>query len=680
MKNLLSRDEYLTLNEGFGDIVKKGFNKLKGLFSLMIKKVKNFIVVFDKEGNVLPVVTPQTVIDNASSSQSVNVYASKEMSDSVVGAGGKGCDSTAKEIDNGSDYDYMKEDSVEYKNFLSLTKYIKENYGVDNLDELNERISYSKPGEKLNICQLNSEKFKNKLTNLITKKNSAPKKSKFRPSGYEKRDTNTNLLIFGAPGIGKSAIPNAVIKAYNEGKSAQDSVTLITINCATLGSDGFMMPTIPMKRDILGFVNRNKETIPSLGVIDDIPEDELNMALRDQKDAQLAPPQWLPCYHRTGDEKINKVLDTVANGGVWAPDSSRPDETIETGSGGIILLDELFRADPAIFNQLMTFLLEKKIDKWQLGSKWTILACSNRPADSKIVSEVWEATAEAAISDRFAEMWILVPDPEGWKQYMRKQGLTHENEILFKFIFDPDSMDGDEYSRWHRADSKMDFEADASMGNEKSKAETLPITPRRWETMWDRLVEYMDDNDLNSVIEIPVEDLGDIAAGVFTPDFKQEFVDWIVAHTGNVDINDVIKDPTNTYPSKNKHTDDVVIVKDIWEQFEKKFGKKKDFDEDVLVNIMIWLGMHFYEQGNIVDSEFIQPLASFCDKDLIEYKKFNAVIAAAFPSKDDYEGDSFYNQEIIKDNIDKIKSMMKEYFPWRLKGDEIQFIDDYEEE
>lgn len=678
MNNLKSREEFLdSLNEGrFGDFIKRGINKVKGVFSLLMKKIKNFIVVFDNDGNVLPVVSVQSVIDNSASATSVKVFASEEMSQSVVAAGGKGCKSTPHELNNDGDYEYMKEDSVEYKNFMSLKKYLKENYGVDG-DELYERISYSKPGEKLNICQLNSELFKNKLNKLIVSKNSAPKKSRFRESGYQKTNVNTNMLIFGAPGIGKSAIPNAVIKAYNEGKSAKDSVSLIVINCATLGSDGFMMPTIPLKKDIMGYINRNKESIPSLNVVDEIPEEELNMALRDQKDAQLAPPKWLPCYHLTGNKTLNKLLDDVANGGVWSK-SGDADDSIETGSGGIILFDELFRADPAIFNQLMTFLLDKRIDKWQLGSKWSILACSNRPADSKVVTEVWDEVSEAAIADRFAEMWILVPDPEGWKNYMRKQGLTHENEILFKFIFDEESMEGDEYTRWHRGDSKMDIESDSSQGNEKSSAVTAPITPRRWETVWDKLVDYMDENDMESVLEIPFEKLEEIVSGTFTPDFKQEFIDWMRAHIGNVDINDVINDPTNTYPSKNSQTEDVIIIKDLFEQAEKRYGKKNDVPDDELANIFIWLGIHFHDQPNVIDSEFIQKMdGSFLSKDADdENNLFNKthtmkIMSAAFPDSDDYEN--------LPDNMDieELKDLMREYFPWRIKGDEIQFINDY---
>ena len=694
MKHLMGRDEYLSkVNEGvIGNAIRAGVRKIKDAFSILMRKVKNFIAVFDDEGNVLPVVSVQAVIDNASGSESVNVYASQDIVDSVVAAGGKGCGTTAQEMDDGDDYEYMDEDSNEYKNFMSMLNIIKENYGPEAAEKLNERISYSKPGAKLNVCQLNSELFKEKLNKLIVRKNSPRKKSRFREDGYSKEDMNTNMLIFGAPGIGKSAIPNAVIKAYNEGKSAKDSVALITINCATLGSDGFMMPTIPLRKDIMGFIERNRGENEVLGTIDDVDKAELSAALRDQKDAFSAPPKWLPVYHRTGNDKINTILNEVANGGIWSK-TGRDTDAIETGSGGIILFDELFRADPAIFNQLMTFLLDKRIDKWTLGSKWSIIACSNRPADSNIVSDVWEEVAEAAIADRFAEMWLLIPDPEGWKKYMRKQGLTGENEILFKFIFDPDSMEGSEYTRWHRGDSLLDIQNDSSQGNEKSKSETTPVTPRRWEVVWDKLVEYMDDNDLNSVLEIPQKDLSDLISGTFTGDFVQEFLNWFEAHTGNVDIEEIIKDPTNVFPSKNTVTDDAVIIRDLWEQFEKKYVEvKKNKDGEIIStkckfvpdeeisNIFLWLGIHMRDQANLVRTDFFELLDKVCenetDNSLDKKTKMLQVLQAAWPESKDLEEEKEENPE----SYEEILEMMRTYFPWRLKGDKIMFIDEYGDE
>ena len=134
MKHLLSREDFIKskLNEGrIGDTFRKGINKIKGFFSLMIKKVKNFIALFDNNGNVLPVVPLQAVIDHYSNSNSVDVYSSKDMSDSVIEAGGNGCKSNPSLRDNNESYDYVDNKSIEFKNFMNLTKVLRENLGID---------------------------------------------------------------------------------------------------------------------------------------------------------------------------------------------------------------------------------------------------------------------------------------------------------------------------------------------------------------------------------------------------------------------------------------------------------------------------------------------------------------------------------------------------------------------
>lgn len=672
MKNLLSREDFLTseLNEGFRDALKKGFNKIKGFFSLMIKKVKNFIAVFDNEGNVLPVVPLQAVIDHFSGSNAVEVYASKNMSNSVIAAGGEGCKTNPQLLNDDESYGDVDEDSVEYKNFMSLAKVLRENFNVDlNMDSINERSSYSKPGEKLNIPVIDSKEFEELLEERI-----------FEKLGMFDDDESDlgNLLIFGAPGIGKSSIANTVIKRFNQGRSAQNSISMISINCANLAPGDFMMPTIPMKKDIMGYIERNKD-IPVFSNIDQLSDeekDELNMALRQQKGSDTSPKSWLPCYKPTGNPDIDEILDTAANGAV-TKDKKDARKNVETGSGGIILFDELFRADPAIFNQLMTFLLNREMDGWQLGSKWTIIACSNRPADSKRVSTTW-GDIEGADLDRYCQIALLKPSVEGWTEYMRNLGLTGENEIIFKFIFDPDSKDGDEYPRWHRVDNKEDMDNDTSMGNEKSDANTIPVTPRRWEEVWKAIKKYMKRKGFKSILEIPINQLNDCVKLYFTPDFLHEFIDWIEAHTGNVDIHDIIEDPTNVFPRKDGRTDDAVIIRDLWEQFEKLYGKKKDVPDNELANVLIWLGIHMKEQANLVKIDFFENL----DKVLenagenalhTKYKSMN-VLCAAWPTQDDFE-----DIGIEGERLDDIKKIIKTYFPWRMKGDEILWVDDYED-
>lgn len=693
MKHLMNRDEYVSkVNEGvIGNAFRAGVRKLKSMFSILIKKIKNFIAIFDNEGNVLPVVSTQAALDHFGEMSGVTVCSSRDMSDSIVAAGGKGCGTTANELPDEDSYEDVDEDSVEYKNFMHLSEVLKESFGVDiDMQELNERSSYSKPGAKLNVPVIDSVEFEELLMERIFEKHGAYDDDDDDDFTAEHRG---NLLIFGAPGIGKSSIANTVIKKYNEGKSAANSVSLISINCANLSPGDFMMPTIPMKKDISSYIERNKEDIPEFASVDNLSDEdksELATALRQQKVSDTSPKTWLPCYKPSGNPDIDAVLDAAANGAITR-NKRDARKNVETGSGGIILFDELFRADPAIFNQLMTFLLNREMDGWQLGSKWAIVACSNRPADSARVSDTWQEI-EGADLDRYCQIALLKPSPEGWKNYMRKRGLDGENEILFKFIFDPDSMDGDEYTRWHRVDSKVDMENDNTEGNEKSEANSIPVTPRRWEEVWRELKKYMKKNNLNSVLQISTNQLHDVLKLYFTPDFLNEFVDWMDAHTGNVDIEEIIKDPTNVFPRKDGRTDDAVIIRDLWEQFEKKYTKvTKDKNgkvtkretlfvpDEEISNVFLWLGIHMRNQANLVNTDFFQLLDKVMENDTdnsVDKKpKMIQTLMAAWPESNDIETEKKENPE----SYEEILKMMKEYFPWRLKDGEIQYINMFED-
>ena len=253
---------------------------------------------------------------------------------------------------------------------------------------------------------------------------------------------------------------------------------------------------------------------------------------------------------------------------------------------------------------------------------------------------------------------------------MRNIGVIGSNEILFKFIFDDESKDGDEYTRWHRVDNKQDLEMDTSTGNEKSDANSLPVTPRRWEIVWNEIRKFMKFKDYKSILEISPRELDKIIKGKFTPDFKHEFIDWFEQHVGNVDIEDIIADPMNVFPSKSGRTDDAVIVSDIWEQFEKKYKKVGDCPDADLVNIFTWFGIHFKDEVNVVFNEFYNNL----DKIITIHTKEGMcqILHAAWPDSEDFE-------VLDKKTTNKIKKIMKEKFPWRIDGDKIKYINNFEE-
>ncbi len=57
-----------------------------------------------------------------------------------------------------------------------------------------------------------------------------------------------NILIFGAPGIGKSTIPREVVMEYNKNKEGKDKIALISVNCANINPGELTMPA-PAKKE-----------------------------------------------------------------------------------------------------------------------------------------------------------------------------------------------------------------------------------------------------------------------------------------------------------------------------------------------------------------------------------------------------------------------------------------------
>ncbi len=259
----------------------------------------------------------------------------------------------------------------------------------------------------------------------------------------------------------------------------------------------------------------------------------------DQYVAVNAPQPWLPCFKPTGDPNIDKILDMAANGGIMETSYSTSEKT---GSGGIILFDEFLRAKPAVFDQLMNFLLERKISGYTLGSKWFIIACSVRPCDDNLNSDNWRVFG-AALRQRRAGIYHMEPDPESWKKWAKKRGF---DKTLMKFIFDesPESFINGEYTRWYRVANK-DF---------IGKTSNNPITPRTWMYVNNELIEYKNYNKKFEDVEygdlvshMTIDEVKEVIGPVLGKDFTNELLDWLKNYKNNsVDLNEIEKDPTGT--------------------------------------------------------------------------------------------------------------------------------------
>ena len=717
MKNILSRDEYLKqMNEGvFGDVIKKGISKVKDFFRIGMKKIKNFIAIFDNDGKVLPVVSPQAVIDRFSGNKSVHVYASKDMSDQVLAAGGRGCDSNAPEKTDDGVYDFgpkgkefakwMEEkkykDTVEYKNFMSIPSIVNECY--DSLDDedkklfesmLNEdwegivkkRTKYSNVGELDQIDDIDVHEFEQKIDEMI--QSTIFNGGKPIKRGNKEKKIPRNMLIFGAPGIGKSTVPNLVINKYNrlaDGDSSKE-MSLITVDCPNVAMGDFMMPTMPQPKLVQNIIRQHPDAFPKakkyLDSLTPEEEDALKSSLEATKqfDVTYAPQSWLPSYRKSGDDDLDALLDAYANGGVFTDDEGH---THKTGNGGIIMFDEFLRTDPNVFRQMMIFLLTREMGGWKLGSKWVIIACSNRPCDDDEIDEVWgHWNGGTAGKDRFEKMFHLTPSPEQWKEWARSKGC---DELLLKFIFDENSKSGDEYPRWHSM---------VKNGSGESR-QVLPISPRRWQSAFEFINSYEIDHDIDDISQMSIKDIRKTIAGIFDKSFIEEICQWLEDHMNSVSLDEIIADPVNTYlPQKFNGNDQgqaTILIQNIFEQFTDRYKDKiDDLKDEDLANIYMWFGLNYRDDVTTIVGSFISKLIDLIGGSIFNYVKASETLFAAYPETDieevvdllidNSDENSIISAKYPDGTLDVIKEIMRKHFPWRIDGDKIKYYDDLDVE
>lgn len=715
MKNLMSRDEYLDqMNEGvIRDTVRKGLEKIKSIFNIGMKKIKDFIAVFDNRGHVLPVVTPQAVIDRFSDNDSIKVYSSADMDQSCKAAGGAGCETGNAPVKEDEPYDFgpkgkefakwmldgKYKDTVEYQNLMSVPGIIQECYECsseeakelfegmleeDWEDTKRDRVSYTNaPGEALSeLDTITSSDFEDILNKMINDMIVNGGKVIKRSDGKTKKPWG-NVLIFGAPGIGKSTVPNLIVNKFNaDAKTPAGQISLITVDCPNIAVGDFMMPTMPQPKMVLDMIEKNPEAFPeAAGFVKDLsPEQqsslEKSLAATKQFEAHSAPKAWLPSYRKTGDDDLDSLLNTYANGGVYTDEE---EHTHKTGNGGIIMFDEFLRTDPNVFKQLMIFLLTREMEGWTLGSKWIIIACSNRPCDDQEVDNVWKKwNGGPAAKDRFQRMFHLEPTPREWQAWAKGKGC---DQLLLDFIFDKNTkVENDEYPRWH-----------SMVKNSAKGGQILPISPRRWQTAFEAINSFEIDNDLSDISQMSIHDVRGVLKGIFDKSFIVEITNWLEDNMNKVDLDEIIKDPEHTYlPKKFSGKDAAMaatLIKNLWSQFEDKFkDSPEECTDDVLANIFIWLGINYPHSFNEVYTAFINELDTVLPNNS-EHRYSSKVKAfqmmySAWPLKGlensvkNMEADSV--DPWPKGSLETMKGYMTKYFPWNIDGDRIKYYDDLE--
>ena len=189
------------------------------------------------------------------------------------------------------------------------------------------------------------------------------------------------IVIWGAPGIGKTMILKGIVNIFKE--EYDKDLMIMDVQCSSLTADDWGLPTTAMN-DVSG-----------------------------EKYATTAAKTWLPVYHLTNNAEHNEEVDDHYNSGAFLPGEN------PVHDGGIIFFDELSRLPLGQSQNLMMALVDQcTFESQVLASKWALVFASNRLEDVRS-GDVKEFIWEAAKSSRFKHI-TFVPKLADWLTWCRK--------------------------------------------------------------------------------------------------------------------------------------------------------------------------------------------------------------------------------------------------------------------
>jgi len=507
-KHVLTIDEFV--NEGLYDTiksgVKRGVKKIKEKINSFMIKLNNFYVAtFTKDGEMKDETNVYTTLNYLAGGNVKGVSAFTKIDSPLLN---KNVESTAYLDKKKGFYDFIDKKSQEYKNFLKWIDMMAnpdlafdDGYKLSAVEEA--RVPLSAKGSFLdNIPDITSEDFETMVKSIMED----------NPSTTGRKSSRATF-IFGAPGIGKTTIPQEIIKEYNK-SNPNKKKSVIVIECGDLELGGLYlpMPDDTTMDKVIGEKSGLAKKLVELGFDStDIENLEKVRILQTEE----SPKTWLPVYKPSTDIKVNRAKNLYANtyhveDMVWN-DAFEEFEPVDeaTYEGGIIMFDEFLRADDELFKTIMQLITKRQTSGgYRIGSKWSIIACSNRPCDDDEVKKRFAKLAPAFGNRISGGAFNFVPDFAVWSKWARESGYFDEDTLQFISFDSPDNVEEVEtigkkgrlsktrvYRRWHDLDPEKFHE----LGSENKM---IFASPRSWSNLmsWvhDTLVKF----DLDSILEI----------------------------------------------------------------------------------------------------------------------------------------------------------------------------------
>ena len=410
----------ILINEGFIDKIKEYGKKVA---SYITDKVRGFIALVDDAAN-------QVVSWSLNNVANLAIKASKGMLPKgvyfapsaslkkIAGTGGMTIDqafaeSIAKDREDIVNYwsRVIKRAGTTDETISESIKYVNETYYKPTklYKALNEKVLYSyedikdKNGFSYYGPEVSAKTLIRKLKENIKNQISGPL------GGHS---SEIPLLIWGAPGIGKTAIISQTIKDMANAKYNPINLNLEIIQLANSTVESWTLPRDATRE--IDFGNNQKKY--------------------KRESFTDTPKAWLPVYLDTPDIEEKKRRDYFCNTCRFLATDNDGEITASNGrpfEGGIVFMDEFSRIQPGVSNILMPLVNDHKFgDNYVLASKWGFVLAANRAIDEdKTDTDDNNFYPTVAQSNRYIQV-TYVPKKEEWVEWARKvDPLTHEANV-----------------------------------------------------------------------------------------------------------------------------------------------------------------------------------------------------------------------------------------------------------
>ena len=453
------------VSEGLKDIfaaIKKKFHGAVQYLKGIAAKFGSYFIPINSNGSILPCISPltagQAYKDGAIKKDSTMVVLDKE------GARITGCRTKFDDASKLSVY-ATASDSKKYWDRCAALVGESKATTIDDLmasEDVNESLKTFLDGahsaayeSMINEVKLHTDDPQ-AVYNIIEDDDDLKHEIKVAIKGNSAR-----LMIWGAPGIGKSAILRNVLR---ELKGDFPDYRLIVKTLSNETPDNFTLPTYVYKED--GTAAELETTLNDNGS----GNGKYSTKEKTPIAATDVPKTWMPVYKPTGDELMDEEMDAALG-------------------HGLLFIDELSRATPQVLNVVLPLVNEGDFNGYKLGSGWSIVVASNREEDE----ESGQSNIGNALANRFAQVYYE-PTCKTWRKWADKQGFM--SPLLLQWLSMPEheNLSGGKFYYW-------DFNESGSSINPTK----LMCTPRSWTNAMRELATYAHTGTLEgfSIFDIP---------------------------------------------------------------------------------------------------------------------------------------------------------------------------------